>query len=63
MILLWVHNFRTTASAMKKKQGGSARTVRTLENVEAVRDAVEQSPRRSAVRHAQAQRLSDTTVK
>jgi len=32
-ILLWVRNFRTTASATKKKQGGSARTVRTPENV------------------------------
>jgi len=62
-ILLWVHNFRTTACAMKKKQGGSAPTVRTPENVEAVRNAVEQSPRRSAVRHAQALRLSDTTVR
>ena len=58
----WVHNFRSTASATKKKQSGSARTVRTPENVEAVRNAVEQSPRRSAVRHAQALRLSDTTV-
>jgi len=62
-ILLWVHNFRTTASATKKKQGGSARTVRTPENVEAVRNAVEQNPRRSAVRHAQALRLSDITVR
>jgi len=50
------------ASATKKKQGGSARTVRTPENVEAVRNAVEQSPRRSAVHYAQALRLSDTTV-
>ena len=62
MILLWVHNFRTMASATKKKQSGSAWTVRTPENVEAVRNAVEQSPRRSAVCHAQALRLSDTTV-
>ena len=44
-ILLWVHNFHTTASATKKKQGGSARTVRTPVNVEAMRNAVEQSPR------------------
>jgi len=62
-ILLWVHNFRTTASATKKKQRGSARTVRTPENFEAVRNAVEQSPRRSAERHAQALGLSDTTVR
>jgi len=32
-VLLWVHNLCTTASATKKKQGGSARTVRTPENV------------------------------
>jgi hypothetical protein len=51
-ILLSVHNFRITASATKKKQGGSARTVRTPENVEAVPNAVEQGPRPSAVRHA-----------
>jgi hypothetical protein len=60
--ILWVHNFRTTTSATKKKQGGSERTVRTLEKVEAVRNALEQLPRRSAIRHAQSLRLSDTTV-
>ena len=57
-----MHNFLTTASATKK-HGVSKRTVRTPENVEAVRNAVDQSPRRSAVRHAQALRLSDTTVR
>jgi uncharacterized protein YlaI len=62
-ILLWVRKVRTMASATKKKQGGSARTVRTPENVEALRNAVQQSPRRSAVCHAQALRLSDTTVR
>jgi len=61
-ILLWVHNFHTTASATKK-HGVSKRMVITPENVEAVRNAVDQSPRRSAVRHAQALRLSDTTVR
>ena len=48
-ILLWVHNFRTTASATKKTQGGSARTVRIPENVEAVRKAFEHGSRRTAV--------------
>jgi hypothetical protein len=62
MILLWVHNFHTTASAMKKKHGGSERMVRSPENMEAVQNAVEQSPHQSAVRHAQALRFSDTTV-
>jgi len=57
-----MHNFRNTASAMKKKQDGSARTVRIPEN-EAVQNTVKQSPRRSAVHHAQALRLSDTTVR
>jgi len=37
--------------------------VRTPENVQAVWNAVEQSLRRSAVRHAQALRLSDTSVR
>jgi len=62
-ILLWVHNFHTMASATKKKQGGSAGTVRTPENVEAVQNAVEQSLCRSAVCHVQALSLSDTTVR
>ena len=62
-IFLLVHNFRTTASATKK-QGGSARTVRNTESVEAVRNAVEQSPRRFAVGYATRKlRLSDTTVR
>ena len=43
-ILLWVHNVRTTASATKK-HGVSKRTVRTPENLEALRNAVYQSPR------------------
>jgi hypothetical protein len=60
--ILWVHNFRTTTSATKKKQGGSERTVRTPEKVEAVRNAIEQIPRRSAISHAQALR-SDTTAR
>ena len=61
-ILLWVHNVLTTASATKK-HGVSKRTVRTPENLEALRNAVDQSPHWSVVRHAQALRLSDTTVR
>jgi transposase-like protein len=61
-ILLWVHDVHTMACATKKKHGGSERTVRSPENVEVVRNTVDQSPRRSAVRHAQGLRLSDTTV-
>ena len=61
-ILLWMHNFCTTASATKK-HSVSKRTVRTPENVEAMQNTVDQSPRRFAVRHAEALRLSDTTVR
>jgi len=61
-ILLWEHNFRTTPSATKK-HGASKRTVRTPENLEDLRNAVDRSPRLSAVRHAQALRLSDSTVR
>jgi len=61
-ILLWVHKVRTTASATKKL-GVSKRTVRTPENLEALQIADDQSPRWSAIRHAQALRLSDTTVR
>jgi len=43
-IILWVHNFRTTASATKK-HAVSKRTVRTPENVEGVQNAFDQSPR------------------
>ena len=43
-ILLWVHNVLTTASATKK-HCVSKQTVRTPENVEALRNAVDQSPR------------------
>ena len=57
-----MHNVRTTASATKK-HGVSKLTVSTPENLEALRNGVDQSPRWSAVRHAQALRLSDTTVR
>ena len=43
-ILLWVHNVRTTASATKKHDV-SKRTFRTPENLEALRNAVDQSQR------------------
>src|SRR5436190_6449323 len=43
-ILKWVENFRSTASASKRKPPGSVRTVRTPENIERVRDAMLRSP-------------------
>lgn len=62
-ILRWVHNLRTGGSIMKKKPPGRQRTVRTQENVERVRQAVMQSPRRSAHRHSAALQISNRTVR
>lgn len=62
-ILRWVDNLRRTGSLMKIKPPGSARTVRTPENVERVRAALLQSPRRSARRHSFALRMGRESVR
>ena len=49
-IKTWVRNFEATGSTLKKK-GGSVKTLRTPENIEVVREAIERSPHRSARRH------------
>jgi hypothetical protein len=51
-ILLWVGNFRGTGSALKQKSCGRPRSVRTPDNIAAMRQAVTTSPRHSAVKHA-----------
>ena len=48
---------------MKKTPPGPQRTVRTPENVERVRQAMLQSPGRSARRHSAALRISNRTVR
>jgi hypothetical protein len=63
MILLWIVNFRSTGSAPKKKPLGGARTIRTPENVETVRQAVVTSLRHSAMKHAIALGISDWHVR
>ena len=50
-IKTWINNFEVTGSTVKKK-GGSVKTVRTPQNIDAVRASLEQSPRRSAVGHS-----------
>ena len=62
-ILRWVNNLRTGGSIMKKTPPGPQRTVRTPENVERVRQAMLQSPGRSARRHSAALRISNRTVR
>ncbi|GBM61704.1 hypothetical protein AVEN_57132-1 [Araneus ventricosus] len=39
IILLWVRNFRRTSTALKRKPPGRLRSVRTSQQVEAVRQA------------------------
>ncbi|CAI9738332.1 XP_033610977.1uncharacterized protein LOC117283012 [Octopus vulgaris] len=62
-ILLWTERFRTTGSALKKNPPGRPRSIRTPENVQAVRQYILQSPNRSARKHASALGLSDRTLR
>jgi len=59
-IKTWVNNFEETGSTVKKK-GGSVTTVRTPQNIDAVRASFEQRPLRSAVRHSKKLGLSEST--
>jgi hypothetical protein len=59
----WVSNFRQTGSILKRKSTGRPRTATGPENVAAVRASIEQSPRRSARKHADALGLSDRSVR
>ena len=61
-IKTWVNNFEEAGSAVKKK-GGNFKTVRTPQNIDAVRASFEQSPRRSAVRHSKKLGLSESSVR
>jgi len=57
----WVNNFEETGSNVKKN-GGNVKTVRTSQNIDAVRASFEQSPRRSAMRHSKKLGLSENSV-
>ncbi|CAH1109632.1 unnamed protein product [Psylliodes chrysocephalus] len=50
----WVHNFKTTASAINPRPKSRPRSVRTPASVEKVRQAVTQSPQRSVRKRAAA---------
>ena len=52
IVLLWVRNFRQTASAAKRKPPGRQPSDRTPENIERVRQAFVRIPQRSAIRNA-----------
>ena len=57
----WVNNFEETGSTVTKK-GGRVKTVRTPQNIDVVRASLEQSSRRSAVRHSKKPGLSESSV-
>jgi len=61
-IKTWVKNFEETSSTLKKKCG-SVKTVRTPQNIDAVRASLEQRPRRSAVRYSKKLGLSESSVR
>ena len=54
---------RATGSTLKQKPPGGPWSVRTPENVQTVRSSIEQSPRRSARKHAAALGISDQSVR
>jgi hypothetical protein len=62
-ILLWVANFRATGSALKKKLPGRPHSVRSPQNIQTVTQAIKQSPRRSAQKHAAAMGMSEWSVR
>ena len=58
----WVSNFRQTSSALNRRRSGPSRTRTAQENVTAVADSIEQSPRRYIRKHAFALHMSATSV-
>jgi hypothetical protein len=61
-IQLCVENFRKSASTLKNEQPGSVRTVRSPQNIEAVRQSFIRCPRRSSRRPFVALEISDCSV-
>jgi len=62
-IYRWVSNVKQTGSALKQTSPGRPRTTTGPENVAVVRASILKSPRRSALKHAAALRLSDRSVR
>ena len=62
-VMLWVTKFRAIGSALTRKPPGRPRCVRTPENIQAVKESVLKSPRRSPSKHVSALRISHRTVR
>ena len=61
-ILRWVSNFRLASSALNRRKSDRPRPRTAQENVTAVADSIEQSPRHSIRKHAFALHMSATSV-
>ena len=59
----WVRQLEATGSTLRRGTHGRRRSIRTPENVERVRAAIIQSPRRSARRHAVALGISSRSLR
>lgn len=59
----WVRQLEATGSTLRRDTHGRRRSIRTPENVERVRAAIIQSPRRSARRHAVALGISSRSLR
>ena len=62
-ILLWISHLRATGSTLKRKSPGRPRTIRTPENVEAVRASIQKSPNPSARKLAMALEKSSRSLR
>lgn len=63
IIRKWISSVRATGSAVPNKPVRRPKSVRTPENIAAVRASIEQFPDRSARKHAAALRISSRTVR
>ena len=61
-IKTWLRKFETAGYFLNEKSPGPRRTVRTPETIQAVNAAMQQSPQRSARRHALSLGLSQRTL-
>lgn len=60
-ITRWARDFDNTGNVTSKFRGG-VRTVRTPEVIDAVRQAIQRSPQRSALRHSMALQISERSL-
>ncbi|XP_046668647.1 uncharacterized protein LOC124359719 [Homalodisca vitripennis] len=62
IIKCWVRKFEATGSTMNPRPIGRHREVRSEQNIERVRDAVEDNPHRSVRKHAAALNIPRTSI-